>query len=174
MKRSISEPLCSIASRCDDSKLNINGLKTRFPIKINGFYIGSSENLTKTVPNNVAIDNILQRRRSLRENTPIKIEGNVFSRSADNQNNDFESIKMPFGEYRKNIKPNNRRFCTKNTEDLENKTTFVTHEAANKNCNKLENVINQMKTTLNCIGRGVGYKTLKNINRKADQWCIEY
>ena len=171
MKRSISEPLCSLANRCDDSKLNINGLKTRFPIKINGFYIGSSENLTKSDPNNVAIDNIQQRRRSLRENTPIKIEGSVYSRN----DNDFESIQMPFGEYKQNnsFKPNNKRYLTNNTKNL----VYDFDKSKNVVSNKptgLENVINQMKTTLNCIGQGVGYKTLKNINRKADQWCNKY
>ena len=175
MKRSVSEPLCSLATRSDDLKLNINGLKTRFPIKINGFYIGSSENLTQSVPDSDLVDNIQKKRRSLRESTPIKIEGSVFSRSDDSQNTNFESIQMPFGDFNPtcNNVTYNRKFTARIVKDSEKEIDVPTNIASktptSKYCNQVENVINQMKTTLTCIGHGVSYKTLKYINRKAFQ-----
>ena len=180
MKRSVSEPLCSLATRSDDLKLNINGLKTRFPIKINGFYIGSSENLTQSVPDSDLVDNIQKKRRSLRESTPIKIEGSVFSRSDDSQNTNFESIQMPFGDFNPtcNNVTCNRKFTARIVKDSEKEIDVPTNIASktptNKYCNQVENVINQMKTTLTCIGHGVSYKTFQNINRKAFQGCLNY
>ena len=154
---------------------NFSGLKSILPIKINGSYLGSNENINQI---NCLDQSIKERRRSLREKTPIKISGTQFIREMEDIENDPSSdsisVIVPFGqifsEGRNPAQPfsNKMRFIPtkKSSQD------FIENYPENKSStsksreSSFENVIHNMKNTLKTLKTNVTCKTLKEINRE--------
>ena len=154
----------------NEDEENFSGLKSALPIKINGSYLGSNENINHL---NCLDQSIKQRRRSLRETTPIKISGTEFVREIE-QDESFYSINAPFGP----ILPEGRRpgeMCGHKKRFIPEKeaaTDFIESCAQNitEQCqdteSSLETVITNMKSTLKSLKTNVTCNTLKEINRE--------
>ena len=164
-----------LKNAANENEENFSGLKSTLPIKINGSYLGSNEKINQI---NCLDQSIKERRRSLRERTPIKISGTQFIREMGDIENDPSSdsisVIAPFGqifsEGRNPAQPfsNKMRFIPtkKSSQD------FIENYPENKSLTSkaresgFENVIHSMKNTLKSLKTNVSFKTLKEINRE--------
>ena len=155
----------------NEDEENFSGLKSILPIKINGSYLGSNEKIDQI---NCLDQSIKERRRSLRERTPIKISGTQFIRDLGDIENDPSldsiSVTVPFGQISYEAQPfsNKMRFIPpkKSSQD------FIENFPENKSSTSepsegsFENVIHNMKNTLKSLKTNVTCKTLAEINRE--------
>ena len=152
----------------NEDEENDSGLKSALPIKINGSYLGSNEKINHL---NCLDESIKQRRRSLRETTPIKISGLQFVRD-DDPGGQVDSIQAPFGpalyEGRKpaEIFGHKIRFIPTKEPSLDFIETCAQNETTPVPEKCLEHVIHNMKDRLQALKSNVSCRTLQEINRE--------
>ena len=152
----------------NEDEENDSGLKSALPIKINGSYLGSNERINHL---NCLDESIKQRRRSLRETTPIKISGLQFVRD-DDPGEQVDSIQAPFGPALHGGRKPAEIFCRKirfiptKEPSLDFIGTCAQNETSPVPEKCLENVIHNMKDTLQALKSNVSCRTLQEINRE--------